>query len=393
MGDHDHSHGCDPARAATLILVVTDPREMLILDVLFALMLVGQVGVVWVVWEPDGPWRVLAYALLLVVMAGLWVYWRRHLDAAWAPIAFVMTGFVAMLVGDGDLSLFLGCFALIILVVARGPVAGIVIGIAMLIGQGLLMWLVYNADGPYIAVQLVAATVVLSITWLVATLLRLFAVASRDAQAARRALQDSFDVEKEALLAAERAREAGELHDGLGHQLTAIGLLLNAAQRLRESDPQRAWLTVEEARVASAEALTDMRTWVRAMHPTPLHNLEDGTAFQTLADRFRGSGLSVQVTTDIDQLTPEIALVVRRCVQEGLTNVVRHAGARRAHVEIDQSGGRVRVAISDDGTGAIPGRQGFGLSQLRSRVEELGGTLTTARSTLGGLRLEVAMPT
>lgn len=372
--------------------VVADRRELVILDVLFALTLAGQVTVLLLLWDPVSAWRAIVYAVDLAIIVALWLYWRSHDGAAWVPVALAVASLVAVVLGDGLTSLLLACFAVALLVVSRGPLSGIVLGVAILAAAAATMLAVYGQPVAYTAEQVVAAGVVLAMVWLIALLLRLVVTASQEAQAARRALEQSFEAEKEVLLAEERAREAGELHDGLGHRLTAIGLLLTGAERLRESDPDRAWRTIAEARAAASEALTDMRTWVRAMHPTPLEDLEDGTAFQTLADRFRGSGLSVEVSTDISKLSPETALVVRRCVQEGLTNVVRHAHARRARVQIGQDAGQVRVAISDDGHGAAPGMHGFGLAQLRARVEELGGTLTTGRSQLGGLLLEVAMP-
>lgn len=377
--------------------MITDRRALLILDVLFVLALAGQIIVPLSLVDLGMEWRAILYTALVVVIAALWILWRRHPDATWVPTALVVASLVASFVGDGLPPLLLVAFALIILVVVQGPLAGLFVAAALMGGGAIMMWLVYHQTAEFILVQVLAITVALGITWLIATLLRLFAVASHDAEAARAALAASIETEKELLLAQERAREAGELHDGLGHQLTAIGLLLNAAQRLRANDPEQAWATVDEARAASSDALQHMRTWVRAMHPVPLDELEDATAFQSLASRFAGTGLSVDVDTSITGLPPEIALVVRRCVQEGLTNVVRHAGASHARVSVRQGEQEVRVEIDDDGSGmddAGPAErpQAFGLTQLRARVEELGGTLTTSTSTLGGLRLEAVMP-
>ncbi|MFV0253718.1 MAG: sensor histidine kinase [Beutenbergiaceae bacterium] len=280
------------------------------------------------------------------MLAALWIYWRRHLAADWVPIAMVAASLTAQVVGDGALPLLLVAYSLIIVVV-----------------------------------------VAMGVTGLFAMPLRLFA------EAARPALAASIEVEKELVLARERAREAGELHDGLGHQLTAIGLLLTAAHRQRDSNPDRAWQTVVEARAASADALRDRRTWVRALHPTPLEDLEDGTAFAELAQRFQGTDLGVEVDARVAGLGPDIALIVRRCVQEGLTNVVRHAGARRARVRVHQYDNEVQLEIDDDGAGITESSVGFGLTELRRRVADLGGSLTMSDSTMGGLRLAVVVPT
>lgn len=373
--------------------MITDRRALLILDVLFVLALAAQILMPLSLLDAPHLWRIVAYSALVVVMAALWIYWRHHQTTQWVTFGMVVTSLAAAFVGDGPIPLLLVAFALVILVVVRGPRAGILMGAVMLAGATLLMVLVYRQDPAYVGTQVLAVVVALGIVWLIATLLWLFVAASREAEAAHAALAHSFETEKELMLAQERAREAGELHDGLGHQLTAVGLLLSAAQRQRGSDPDRAWTTVEEARTASVEALQDMRTWVRALHPTPLDDLEDGAAFRTLAERFRGSGLEVVVDTSITHLDPPVALVVRRCVQEGLTNVARHARATRADVLVHQANGQVRVEIADDGTGMSPAAEGFGLGELRQRVETLGGTLTTSPASQGGVLLSVVVPT
>lgn len=91
------------------------------------------------------------------------------------------------------------------------------------------------------------------------------AIAERDA-----ALEDTrrrVVLEKELMLAHERARAAHELHDGLGHRLTQIGMSLEFAGRVRDSDPSAAWNEVAVAERTSREAVGEMRTWVRALSP------------------------------------------------------------------------------------------------------------------------------
>lgn len=197
---------------------------------------------------------------------------------------------------------------------------------------------------------------------------------------------------QELVLAQERTRAAAELHDGLGHRLTGIGLLLDGARRLQQRDPEQAWASVAEVRQATGEALQEMRTWVRALSPVPLSELSDCQAFQAIAERFRGTGLAVDVDADVEDLGTAQALVVYRCVQEGLTNVVRHSGAEHAHLAVRRDGSGVRLELTDDGRGVGGAAEGFGLTAMRARVEDLGGSLTSTDPPEGGRRLAVVVP-
>lgn len=372
--------------------MITDPRALRILDVLFVIALLPQPLVPLTFLAPADQWRAVVYTALLGAEVAWWIVWRRRPSAGWTPLAMVAAALACTAVGDGPIPLLLVAFSLVILVVVRGPAAGVAVTAALVGLAVLMMTVVYHQEPGFIALQVAAALAALGVVWLVATLLRLFVVASDEARAAHAALEASLETEKELLLARERAREAGELHDGLGHRLTAIGLLLSAAERIAASDPGRAWETVGEARAAASEALQEMRVWVRALHPVGIEALGDASAFQAIADRFRDTGLDVEVETAISSLGGEQALLVRRCLQEGLTNVVRHARASRVRLSVSQDEARLRVAIEDDGTGLADARPGFGLAELRRRVEDLGGTLDAGRSTLGGSRLLVELP-
>jgi signal transduction histidine kinase len=371
--------------------VITDRRALGILDVLLALAVLPQPLLALELFG-EQPARAIVYLLLVSVLVGLWIYWRRRPRVGWVPTAMVVVSLIANPVGDGPWPLLLASFSLIIVVVLRGPWAGALVTAAVVGSAVLNMIVTYRQGAAFIAVQTAASLFLLGVVWLVAALIRLFVVASHEARQAHEALAASVETQKELLIAQERARGAGELHDGLGHRLTAIGLLLSGAQRLAATNPDRAWQSVDEARRAAGEALQEMRIWVRALHPVGVDALSEAESFAEIADRFRGTGLDVQVDARVDKLAPTQALVVRRCIQEGLTNVVRHAHARQVRLVVRQDADRVRVEIADDGAGLAEARPGFGLTELRRRVEELGGTLTSGTSALGGASLKVEVP-
>lgn len=218
------------------------------------------------------------------------------------------------------------------------------------------------------------------------------AIAERDA-----ALEDTrrrVALEKELMLAHERARAAHELHDGLGHRLTQIGMSLEFAGRVRDSDPSAAWNEVAVAERTSREAVGEMRTWVRALSPVRAEGCRGVAGLEAVAASFRGTGLEVRVRDELGPhvLTDAAELLMYRAVQEGLTNALRHSRARSVEILAATSGDGLLVSVANDipaerrqavsqalvgqGDGAVAG---FGLGGLSERAAELGGAVTAGR--------------
>ncbi len=115
-------------------------------------------------------------------------------------------------------------------------------------------------------------------------------------EAANQRLRVAIVTERELVPAQERARSAHELHDGLGHRLTRIGMSLQVAQLMRERDPERSWEEITRAEQTNQEALDVMRLWVRALHPPALvTGADDRPTFDAIAEAFsrhrpRGGG-------------------------------------------------------------------------------------------------------
>ncbi|HLS25707.1 MAG TPA: histidine kinase [Beutenbergiaceae bacterium] len=197
-------------------------------------------------------------------------------------------------------------------------------------------------------------------------------------------LRRTNEIEKELLLADERARSARDLHDGLGHRLTLISMGLEFARRTRESDPEAAWSEVANADATAREALTEMRTWVRALSPVRDPEATGVAAFEAIAESFRGSGLQVTVDTGGHEhlpLTQEASLLMYRTVQEGLTNALRHGRAQRVQITLASGDGDLVLRIVNDlderARAALPAGEiaaGFGLRGLADRAAAVGGT-------------------
>lgn len=198
----------------------------------------------------------------------------------------------------------------------------------------------------------------------------------------------------------ERNRLAREIHDSLAHYLTVINVQLEAAEKLGAERAERALEEVRRARRLAVECLQEVRRSVSALRAASLEELSLPVALQKLAAEFsEGTGLQVQVDAPPSvQVSAEAALALYRVAQEGLTNVQRHAQARRVELRLSADNGTLRLTIEDDGIGASgitsPSGEGlgFGLTGLRERLELLGGTLAFRGSANAGSCLEARLP-
>jgi signal transduction histidine kinase len=194
---------------------------------------------------------------------------------------------------------------------------------------------------------------------------------------------------------AERARVARELHDESGQVLTALALHLRALED--DVGPGDLRERIAEMRRSLATASSSLRELATRLRPSAVEEqgLED--AIEEQAARLRRTG--VQVDVDLRglgaELPGEIQTVLFRVVQESLTNVARHSGARSASVVVSAREGRLRLMVEDDGCGfdtAAPTDR-LGLAGIRERVELLGGQLRIESSPGGGTAVVVDLET
>ncbi len=179
----------------------------------------------------------------------------------------------------------------------------------------------------------------------------------------------------------ERIRIARDLHDLLGHSLTTITVKAGLARRLGAGDPAQALGQIAEVEELSRQALADVRA--------AISNYRDVTLAGELArgrELLRASGVTADLPTATDVVSPAHQEVLGWAVREGLTNVARHAHASTCAVRLSPSG----VEITDDGVGsAAP--PGNGLTGLRERVVAAGGSVDAGPLQPAGWRLRVSL--
>lgn len=185
----------------------------------------------------------------------------------------------------------------------------------------------------------------------------------------------------------ERVRVARELHDVVGHKLTAMTLNLRALG----GDPALAGR--EELRIAqrmSQELLGDIRAAVQSLRDA--RGLDLATALHALAAPLPRPKLRLEIDDGVRVTDPALAETVLRLVQEALTNSARHAGADVVRVGLSMREDALQVRVEDDGRLRGPLREGNGLAGMRERVAALGGTLALAANAHGALRIDASLP-
>jgi two-component system sensor histidine kinase UhpB len=192
---------------------------------------------------------------------------------------------------------------------------------------------------------------------------------------------------------AERRRVASDLHDEIGQSLTALVLQLKQASDREHPDPA----ALREL-VGTAEAiLGEVRSVARRLRPEALDDLGLRSALLALAGRLEEAGgldIHVRIAQDLPPLPSEVELVIYRVAQESLTNVLRHAGARQADVQLRARPGALILEVVDDGRGfdvSAP-HAGEGLRGMRERALLVGGTITVDSAPAADTRVRLIVP-
>ncbi len=212
---------------------------------------------------------------------------------------------------------------------------------------------------------------------------------------------------RERILAAreeERRRLRRDLHDGLGQTLGAMAMTINLARISLAKSPDTADDLLRDLRVGMDAVAGDIRELVYGLRPPALDDLGLEGAVRALAKETLPAGtdgvedVSVRVDGDLAGLPAAVEVAVYRIVQEALNNVRRHARATRVEVRVTRlpagdGGGELRVTVADDGIGPPARlRAGVGMSSMRERAAELGGSCVVAAPETGGTVVEARFP-
>jgi PAS domain S-box-containing protein len=198
----------------------------------------------------------------------------------------------------------------------------------------------------------------------------------------------------------ERRRIARDLHDGLGQELAVAKMVLDRMLLQKSAKPpEEAWVQASEI---VDRAIQQVRTMSHLLHPPLLDEVGLLSALSWYVEgltKRSGIGASLDVQPpDFPRLSSEVETAVFRIVQEALTNVFRHSGARKVKVSLTQKEGAIIVAVRDDGKGIgkkvvdlEPGSVGVGIGGMKQRAKEFGGELRLINTQPGTL-VELTIP-
>lgn len=185
----------------------------------------------------------------------------------------------------------------------------------------------------------------------------------------------------------ERVRIAGELHDILGHQLTALSLNLEIASH---TEGEKARVHLQKAQQIAKDLLSDVRGVVSTVRDSHV-NLD--SALRALVEGVPKPAIHLVLEPGLAIDDPQKAHTLVRCVQEVITNTVRHSGAQNLWIRVEQSEGGIAIHARDDGRGSKSIQSGNGLQGMRERLEQFGGRLSVYSEPGKGFGVDAVLPT
>jgi signal transduction histidine kinase len=192
----------------------------------------------------------------------------------------------------------------------------------------------------------------------------------------------------------ERRRLRRDLHDGLGPVLAGVGYTADAARNVLDARPERSAELLSVLREDVGGAIAEVRRLVHDLRPAVLDQLGLVAAVRQQAERVTQDGAGPAVTVEagtVGTLPAAVELAAYRVVSEAVLNVVRHAGARRVRVTVRREDGTLELLVADDGRSGAAWGPGVGLTSMRERLAQLGGTLEAGATPDGG-RVRARLP-
>lgn len=318
-----------------------------------------------------GAWsRVLGLVLIAAFGAVYLVGFARAESEApplarpWAMLAYlvILTVAITPLIGPNAIGMtpFMVSFAVFNL---RWPAAPIVGGVVVAAGAALLLrW-----SAPGLNVLLFILPLVYGFSLLMRVL--------------ERSGVRHQELTQQMAVVSERERVARDVHDVVGHSLTAVAVKTELAQRLLDTDPERAKEELVQIRALVRESLAEVRATVAGLRVT---SVEEELA--VARDTLHAAGIAAELPERVEGMDPTHRIVLGWVLREAITNVVRHSGATRCTVQIEEAA----MVVTDDGAG-IRGQEGNGLRGLRERVQGAGGQVTVGAGPDGvGTQVRVA---
>ncbi|MDT0215435.1 sensor histidine kinase [Rothia sp. ARF10] len=319
--------------------------------------------------------RVVAGVVLFVLFAVVYLHGFRAMGRARSEQE-VLRG------GLAHLAVLVAICVLVHVLVGPASVGGgpYLVALAMFV---LPMWAAVGLTVVVVGltVWLTSVSSELADTWYLPGIVILVAVVTAVVRTIERRSILHDELAAELSLSAERDRLARDVHDVVGHTLTAMSLKADVAERLVATDPERAQREIAEVAALSRQALAEVRAAVGGIRSARLDD-EIASAARVLA----AAGITAHLPEDLTVVDPRHRVVLAWVLREAVTNVVRHSEASVCRVALGPSS----LTVEDDGRGTSGLREGNGLRGVRERVDAAGGVLRVVDAA-PGTRLEVTL--
>jgi len=255
----------------------------------------------------------------------------------------------------------------------------------------------YTSKGPSAITEIIFNVPAYFLVVVVAYTFRQAEIARRQNQKLLEELKATQAQLQELAVTQERTRLARELHDSLGHRLTVAVVQLEGAQRLIPTRPEQASNMIGTMREELKGALAELRITVSAMRAPIAINQPLELVLSTLTQSFqKNTGLATHFTaSELPELPESYRLAFYRAIQEGLTNIQRHAVAQNAWINLKAEDNQITLTIEDDGRGLDQldeKESGVGLVGLDERASQLGGEMQIIQRETGGTKLTFIIP-
>ncbi|WP_096201462.1 HAMP domain-containing sensor histidine kinase [Bacillus sp. FJAT-45350] len=203
---------------------------------------------------------------------------------------------------------------------------------------------------------------------------------------------------KQTAVSEERQRLARDLHDAVSQQLFAISMMTAALKTTLKKDPVKGEKQIELVETMAATAQSEMRALLLHLRPTHLEGKKLKQGIEELLTELKSKN-ELAITWKIDELTDHIAKGIEdhlfRIVQEGLSNILRHAKAKKVELQLRESNEQIRLKIIDNGVGFDTSTKktgSYGLQTMRERVYEVGGVFEIVSIKGKGTQIEAVIP-
>lgn len=170
----------------------------------------------------------------------------------------------------------------------------------------------------------------------------------------------------------ERNRIARQIHDNVGHSIAGILMQLQAAKKLYNKDEDKASELLSNSIVALSDTLTVMRDTVHNIKPVEKLGIE---YIRQVIENFSYCPVEMSTTGDFSELSVNIIQILHNNIKEALTNVSKYSKATKVDINIDVNYKFVRLQIKDNGMSTVAFKEGFGISGMKERVRNIGGTI------------------